>query len=153
MGYLADIYIIKESRSKKMGVDFLNYFFPLREESADEYLIPQYLDPPIKKFDNANDLMTYLESNPKYAHSIYWRNMDKKSFNKYGMIFYTKDGNMIFGISRDTDTSGNLNTDNEDKCLKEMKDYFKTELGYIHYENPPATTYHQFIEIVANLEK
>lgn len=153
MGYLADIYIIKKSRSKKMGVDFLNYFLPLREEIADEYLIPQYSDASIKKFDHANDLMTYLEYNLKYSQSIYWRNMDEKSFNKYGMIFYTKDGNMIFGISRNTDMSGNLNTDNEDKCLKEMKDYFKTKLGYIHYENPPAPTYHEFVKIVESLEK
>jgi hypothetical protein len=153
MGYLADIYIIKESRSKKMGVDFLNYFLPLREESADEYLIPQYSDNPVYEFDNANDLMAYLESNPKCSHSIYWRNLDEKSLNKHGMIFYTKDGNMILGISRNVDISGKLNTDNEDKCLKEMKGYFKTELGYIHYENPPAYTYHEFITIVENLKK
>lgn len=153
MGYLADIYVIIKSRSKKMGIDFLNHFLPLREESTDEYLIPQYSDDPIQKFDNADDLMNYLESNPEYSQSIYWRNKDDKSLNVHGMIFYTKDGNMIFGISRNSDMSGKLNTGNEDECLKEMKEYFKTEIGYIHYENPPADSYDEFIKIVNNLEK
>jgi len=36
-------------------------------------------------------------------------------------------------------------------CLKEMKEYFKTEMGYIHYENPPADTYNEFVEIVNKL--
>ncbi|BDD08540.1 hypothetical protein FUAX_09720 [Fulvitalea axinellae] len=153
MGYLADVYVIQKSRSKKLGVDFLNHFLPIREESADEYLIPQYLDDPIHEFDNAEDLMTFLESNPQYAQSIYWRNKDKENLNKQGMIFYTKDGNMILGISRNADMSGNLNTENEDECLIEMKKYFKTENGYIHYENPPAKSYDEFIEIVNKLKR
>jgi hypothetical protein len=153
MGYLADIYVIKKTRSKKIGIDFLNHFLPSREESADDYLIPQYSDDPIHEFDNAEDLMTFLESNPKYAQSIYWRNTDAESLNKHGMIFYNEDGTMIFGISRNADMSGNLNTDNEDECLNEMKKYFNTNLGYIHYENSPADNYEEFVEIVNKLEK
>lgn len=153
MGYLADIYIIKESRSEKMGIDFLNHFLPLREESADEYLIPQYSDNPIREFDNATDLMNFLESNPEYSQSIYWRNLDENNLNKHGMIFYTKDRNMIFGISRNADMDGQLNTANEDECLQLMKDYFNTKLGYIHYENPPADTLDEFVRIVENLKK
>lgn len=153
MGYLADIYVIKESRSKQMGIDFLNYFIPFREQSADEYLIPQYSDVPILEFDNADDLMTYLESNPYHSQSIYWRNRDETNPNKHGMIFYTEDGNMIFGISRNADMSDSLNTENEEECLREMKEYFNTEMGYIHYENPPVNTLIEFIEIVNKLKK
>ncbi|WP_299126051.1 hypothetical protein [uncultured Tenacibaculum sp.] len=68
------------------------------------------------------------------------------------MIFYTKDGNMIFGISRNADMSGNLITYNEDECLKQMKEFFKSEMGYIHYENPPADSYTKFVEIVKELK-
>jgi hypothetical protein len=153
MGYLADIYVIQKSRSKTKGIDFLKHFLPMREESADEYFIPQYSENPIIEFDNADDLMTYLESNPEYSQSIYWRNTDESNPNKHGMIFYTKDGNMIFGISRNADMSGNLKTENEDECLKEMKDFFNTELGYINYENPPADTYDEFVEIVNQINK
>ncbi len=153
MGYLADIYVIQKSRSKKLGIDFLNHFLPFREESADEYLIPQYSEDPTSKFDNAEELMIFLESNPEYSQSIYWRNKDEENLNKHGMIFYTKDGNMIFGITRNADMSGNLNTENEDECLMEMKKYFKTENGYIQYENPPADSYDEFVGIVNELKK
>ena len=153
MGYLADIYVIQKSRSKTKGIDFLNHFLPLREESADEYLIPQYSDEPIQDFDSADELMTFFESNCEFSQSIYWRNLDESNPNKHGMIFYTKDGNMIFGISRNAEMSGNLNTDNEDECLNEMKKYFNTEIGYIHYENPPVERYDEFVEIVNELKK
>jgi len=153
MGYLADIYVIKESRLKKMGIDFLNHFLPLREESADEYLIPQYSDNPIQEFNNADELMTFLESNQNHEQGIYWRNKDEHNLNKHGMIFYTEDGNMIFGISRNADMSGNLITDNEDECLQKMKEYFNTDIGYIHYETPPASSFGGFVEIVNDYNK
>ncbi|WP_346883127.1 hypothetical protein [uncultured Algibacter sp.] len=69
------------------------------------------------------------------------------------MIFYTEEGTMIFGISRNVDMNGNLNAENEDLCLTEMKKYFDTNLGYIHYENPTAKNYKEFVKIVNELEK
>ncbi len=153
MGYLADIYVIQKFRSKVKAIEFLNHFLPLRTESTDEYLIPQYSDNPIKEFNNANDLMTFLESNSEHHQSIYWRNTDENNPNKHGMIFYTKDGNTIFGISRNADMSGNLNTSNEDECLKEMKAFFNTDLGYINYENPPVETYDEFVKTVNKLNE
>jgi hypothetical protein len=151
MGYLADIYVIKQTRSKKLADDFLSHFLPNRTESADEYLIPEYSDNPIHEFDNADELMSFLEMNETHSHRIYWRNTDEKSLNKHGVIFYNEDGTMTFGISRDADMSGNLNTENEDQCLTEMKEYFDTNLGYIHYENPPADSYKEFVEIMNKL--
>ena len=145
MGYQADIYVIQKSRSKTKGIDFLNTFLPLRAESANEYLIPQYSDNPVEEFDNADDLMAYLESNSGCSQSIYWRNIDEDNPNKHGMIFYTKDGNIIFGISRNADISGKLNTENEDKCMEKMKEYFDTELGYITYEEAPVETFDEFV--------
>ena len=153
MGYLADIYVIKKTRSKKLADDFLNHFLPNRKESADEYFIPEYSDKPTHEFDNASELMCFLEKNKNYPNRIYWRNTDQENLNKHGMIFYNKDGTMIFGISRNTDMSGNLNTENEDQCLTEMKKYFDTNLGYIHYENPPADSFKEFVEIINKLEK
>lgn len=55
MGYLADIYVIKKTRSKKLADDFLNHFLPNRKESADEYFIPEYSDKPTYEFDNASE--------------------------------------------------------------------------------------------------
>jgi hypothetical protein len=153
MGYLADIYVIKKTRSKKLADDFLNHFLPNRIESADEYLIPEYSDNPTYEFDNADELMSFLEKNENYTNRIYWRNTDEENLNKHGMIFYNEDGTMIFGISRNANMNGNLNTENEDQCLAEMKKYFDTNLGYIHYENPPANSYEEFVGIVNKIEK
>lgn len=142
----ADIYVIQETRSKSHAIDFLNHFLPHRVESASEYLIPQYSDNPIQSFDNADELMEFLENNVQFNQSIYWRNTDEDSLNKHGMVFYTRDGNMILGISRDADMTGGSDTKNEQECLKEMKAYFKTDIGYIDYENPPIDTYNEFVK-------
>ena len=34
-----------------------------------------------------------------------------------------------------------------------MKEFFKSEMAYIHYENPPADNYADFVEIVNKLIK
>lgn len=153
MGCFADIYVIKKTRSRRLAIDFLDYFIPSRKESTDEYLIPEYSDNPIHEFDNADELMLFLESNENYSSGIYWRNTDEKNPNRYGMIFYNKDGTMIFGISRNADMSENLKTESEDQCSVEMKEYFDTNLGYIDYENPPANNHKEFVEIVNALKK
>ena len=153
MGYLADIYIIKKTRSKKIVIDFLNHFLPNRKENGEEYWIPEYSDNTTYEFDNANDLMSFLEINKNYSNRIYWKNTDERNPNKHGMIFYLKDGTTIFGISRNADMSGNMNTANEDQCLIQLKKYFNTNLGYIHYENPPVDNYQEFLDIVNKLEK
>ena len=146
MGYYADIYVIKNSRSRQKGIDFLNHFIPNRKESADEYLIPQYADNPKYEFDNANDLMEYLEENPKIEQSIYWNNLDVGNLNRHAMIFYTSESNMIFGISRNN--YGVENTQNEEVCLAEMKQFLETDKGYITYECPPETELDEFIKMV-----
>lgn len=138
MGFFADIYVIKKSRSKKLGEDFLNHFLPNREESASEYELPQYSDDPKILFNKAYDLMEYLEKNNNDNHTIYWRNLDSNNPNRHGMIFYTTDGYMIFGISVDADP------ENEAECLSEMKDFLKSDRGYITYECPPETTFEEF---------
>lgn len=152
MGYLADIYVIKKTRSKKLADDFLNQFLPNRKENTDVYSIPEYSDNPTHEFFNADELMSFMEKNEYYENRIYWTNTDQENLNKFGMILYNKDGTMIFGISRNADMSGNLCTKNEDQCLNEMKSFFNTDLGYIHYENPPAESYKEFVEIVNELE-
>lgn len=146
MGYYADIYVIKKTRSKIVALEFLKHFLPQRKESAECYEIPQYGINTEIEFNNAEELMDYLEKNTTTTHSIYWTNMDKKNLNRHGMIFYTADSCMIFGISRDH--HGINHTENEEYCLIELKDFFNTEKGYITYECPPEDTYDEFIDIV-----
>lgn len=66
MPSFADIYVIKKTRSKKLGIEFLNLFLPQREETTDEYLFPQYANEPETEFHNADLLMGYLEKKSKF---------------------------------------------------------------------------------------
>ncbi|MBP7477781.1 MAG: hypothetical protein KA797_04600 [Chitinophagales bacterium] len=151
MGQFADIYVAVKTRSKQKGNDFLNHFLPQRAESSDEYEFPQYSSKTEIKFDSVDDLMNYLETAKNAEYNLYWRSTDDSNPNKHGMLFYTKDDAMIFGISRDADIGGNSNTENEDECLTLMKEYFETDMGYITYEDTPTDTYNEFIEKVNQL--
>ena len=68
------------------------------------------------------------------------------------MLFYTKDEAIIFGISRDADISGHIDTSNEDECLELMKEYFQTDIGYITYEDTPYATFEEFVKEVNKLK-
>lgn len=146
MRHLADIYVILKTRSRKLGLHFINHFLPNHVESSDGYELhwPGY--PVRRSFNTADELMRFLEINRFEEHRIYWRNSDKNSPNKHGMIFYTVDSCMIFGISRES--FGIVDTSNEDECLEEMKSFFNTENGYITYESPPKMTLKDFLSIV-----
>jgi len=151
MGEFADIYIAVKTRSKKEGIEFLNQFLPLRAESADEYEFPQYSKETEREFETVENLMTFLEKNNQAEYNLYWKNLDESNPNKHGMLFYTKDNAIIFGISRDAEIGGHSDTRNEDECLKLMKEYFKTNIGYITYEDTPTETYREFIDMANGL--
>lgn len=106
----------------------MNNFLPQRIESADEYEFPQYSSKTEIEFESVDDLMNYLESDKNSEYNLYWRSTDDSNPNKHGMLFYTKDEAMIFGISRDAD------------------------IGYITYEDTPTDTYNEFIEKVNELK-
>lgn len=145
MGQYADIYVAVKTRSKRQAIDFLNHFLPNREESADEYEFPQYSSKTDKEFETVDKLMTYMELEEGAEYNLYWRGTNNSNPNKHGMLFYTRDGALIFGISRDADIGGHLNTDNEDECLRLMTEYFQTEIGYITYEDTPVDTFGEFV--------
>ena len=66
----SDIYIISEKRDRSVIENFLDRFLPQREESADEYEIPQYSDNPESIFTEASDLIEYCAKNRGMEHSI-----------------------------------------------------------------------------------
>lgn len=96
--------------------------------------------------------MRHLEENVFVEQSIYWRNINENELNRHGMIFYTKDSHMIFGISQNVH-SNSENTENEDQCLAELKDFFDTKEGYITYECPPKYEYREFMKMVDSFNK
>lgn len=148
MGYYADIYVIKKTRSKHIALGFVNHFLPLRKESGRTGELLENEEESIKRRWSIERLLSYLEGHRYVEYAIYWRNTDEHNLNRHGMLFYTSDGCMILGISRDS--FGLDNTKNELACLKEMQQYLKTTDGYITYECPPEESYELFMEKVKN---
>jgi len=145
MGHLADVYLIKKSRSKELADRFLHRFFPKRKENAEGYVIPRFSDFPEIEFQDADAMMAYLEAHPTAEQAIYWSNLNENHLNRHGMVFYTSDACMIFGISRNSNAP--LDDNNERECLEEMITFFASEEAYITYECPPAMNYTSFIAI------
>lgn len=151
MPEFADIYVAVKTRSRQAAIDFLDHFLPQRVESTDEYEFPQYTLETETEFASVADLMHFLEMEKQATYNLYWRNTDETNPNKHGMLFYTSDEAVIFGISRNAEIGGHLNTTLEDECLALMKAFFQTDLGYITYEDTPAETYEAFVEVVKRL--
>jgi hypothetical protein len=143
----ADIYVISEKRNFTTVINFLDQFLPEREESADEYELPQYSDSPDLIFSRANDLIEYCSNNESAENSIYWRALKQKK-PEHGMVFFLRDGNVIFGLS--TDAS---DIEFARQLLIDLKKNLGSKLGYITHEAPPAAAnlneFKQQIEIHA----
>ena len=149
MGYYADIYVGLRTRSKEKAIAFLDHFLPERGVSGVGCPFPVREDQSELIDTDVNDLMMRLEREKNVNYSLYWHSIDKQNPNRNGMLFYTNDGAIIFGISRDV--LGNTSTSHEDECLDAMKEYLKTDIGYITYESPPPDSYTEFKKIVASL--
>ncbi len=139
-GIYADLYVLVNSRSKKIIESFLNNFIPNREESADEYEIPQYSENPDFIFKKDCELMDYCENNNNINHTIYWRNKEN-IVPKYAMVFYTIDGKMILGLSIEDEKL-------EQYYLLNMKQFLKSDCGCIAYETPAPNNSNDFVKMV-----
>ncbi len=143
-GYFADCYVLSSKRTKTFILDFLDKFIPNRQESADEYEIPQYGEKSEMIFSSAIELIDFLIEKPQEPHTIYWRNLDKSDL-RHVMCFFTNDGNIIMGISTETKYP---DTEIEDKIFKQMQDYLSSNEGYITYEEPAPNNVDEFRKII-----
>lgn len=127
----SDIYVISDKRDRGTLNKFLDNFLPDREESADEYEIPQYSDSPDSILSSAGELVDYCCENKTSEHAIYWR-APKQRKPEHGMVFYLADGNVIYGLSTDASDSKFAND-----LLTRLKTHVGSALGYIGYEASP----------------
>jgi hypothetical protein len=86
--YFADCYILSNNRNKTFILNFLENFLPIREESADEYEVPQYGEKTDMIFSSALELIDFLIKNPQESYAIYWRNLDKSDLSHAMCFFY-----------------------------------------------------------------
>lgn len=127
----SDVYVISDKRDKNTIELYLDRFLPRREESADEYEVPQYSENIEVVFNTANELIEYCAKNKNTEHSIYWRAVDNGK-PEHSMVFFLEDGYVIFGLSTDA-----IDQPYANRLLGEMKDFFGTDLGYIGHEASP----------------
>ena len=131
-GYFADCYVLVPHRTREFIDSFLNNFIPNRIESAEEYEIPQYANNPIAIFKSASELIDYLVEKTNEIHTIYWHNMDKSEI-RGAMCFFTNDGYVIAGLYSETTFP---DTTIEDNLLYDLKNFCKSNNGFITYEEP-----------------
>ena len=141
----SDIYVISEKRDEKAVRTFLDCFLPEREESADEYEVPQFSDIPEIVYSKATDLVKYCSTYENAEHAIYWRAKDNRK-PEHGMVFYLKDGNTIYGLSTDAGDSSFVN-----EQFEKLKQHLGSELGYIGHEaSPDVEDLNEFKQAIEN---
>jgi hypothetical protein len=141
----ADCYVLVKSRSKQLADEFLAHFLPHHRELADEYEMPQYSDKPEQVFRTAGEALSYLEEHPNQGHALYWENQGCGEA-RFGMIFPTSDGHMIYGLACQGEDEQIANT-----ILEALKQFFNTDTGYITFEEPPPGTTQEFMDKVESL--
>lgn len=127
MGGLFDIYVLSRDRSKGSVVRFLDHFLPRRTEAADDYIVPKHADRPELCFDDAGDLLAYLERHTNEPHAIYWTS-EAPGDPRSAMVFPTVDGRMVYGLSVEG---------SERRFLADLMAFLKSAEGYIAFETPP----------------
>jgi hypothetical protein len=134
----ADIYVLAKSRTGVAVSEFLDYFAPTREETADEYRIPQYSDSPHTIFRSSSEIISYCCSHISEPYSVYWKNAGN-SGPTFAMVFFTSDGFLILGLSVDEGM--------DKRYFFELQKQTKSNIGYVTFECPPPGTAVEFCRL------
>jgi hypothetical protein len=135
-----DVYVLSPERSATAAERFLDTFAPKREQSAEEYVFPQFAEQPLRALKSAREAIQYCEIHSGEAQSLYFRNLGAGP--AHAMLFFTSDGGLILGVSV---------VDQENEWITRLKEYVGTEFGYIAFESPPAATAAEFRELAASV--
>ncbi len=134
-----DVYALATTRTTDVAERFLAHFAPEREESADDYTIPQFGDSPSHVFDRANEVIAYCVSHVTEPQSIYWRCL-RDSDPAHAMVFFTTDGALLLGLAVVTD---------EDQWLKDLQAFAGSNVGCVLFEEAPPDSAEEFRRLVS----
>jgi hypothetical protein len=143
----SDIYVISNKRDALSVESFLECFLPQREESAEEYEVPQYSNTPTVTFTSAFELMAFCAKKQSESYVVYWRALNEMK-PEHGMVFYLRDGNVIYGLSTDAAEQNYAR-----KLLQELKAFLGSSLGYIAHEASPDADCLEEFETQVELHK
>jgi hypothetical protein len=135
-----DVYVISSDRNAHSAFRFLDRFLPERQESAEEYEIPQYSNPSEAVLKTDKEIVGYCCENKNVDYRIYWRN-STDSKPEHAMVFFLRDGSVIYGLSTDASAPEYAKT-----LLSKLKTELNTNYGYIVWESSPdADTFEDFL--------
>jgi len=141
----ADIYSLYRSRDRPTIYAFLERFMPDREETADEYEIPQYADSPSLVLHTASELLDYCCLHSEEVNGVYWQSIGG-SRPEHGMVFFHADGSMVLGLSTDASDQ-----DFVDQLCCDLGKIGEPVASYITHEDLPPPSADAFVELVQSL--
>jgi len=132
-----EIYVLNNKRKISEIKKFLLLFIKERTLQGDIFCIPEFnCDNSKIIFYDEESILQYLINHPTEEYGLYWKN-NKISNISTAMIFFTKDKNMILGLSV---------IENIEETLKELKNLCKSKYSYIAFEEVPPLNKKEFIE-------
>ena len=142
-GYFADCYVFSTGRTVESVQTFLKKFLPHWNPDSDAFI---GLGEDELEFASTLVALTYLEDNKDKEYQMLSGGSADPQL-KGGEIFFTSDGCVVYGVYCETKYP---NTEIEDRYLRLIMEFCKSELGYIAYEdNPPLNR----VEFIAAVEK
>lgn len=130
-----EFYALGNDRSANAVRGFLDHFLPERESCCSDYPVPESSDAPNCVLSAESEILGYMESHPKEPYGLYWNDARKSSTQ--AMVFYTRDGHVIFGLAEDTVEPT--------RKLKELADFVGAEYSTLGSEQRPPGTASEFI--------
>lgn len=132
-----EFYALGNDRSAKTVRGFLDHFLPNREPCCSNYSVPESSDAPHCVLVAESEILGYMERHPDEPYGLYWN--DPRSPSAQAMVFYTRDGNVIFGLAEDAAEPANR--------LKELADFVGAEYATLGSEQRPPDTASEFIAL------
>ncbi len=120
---------------------------PNAKSSAEEFEFPQYSSSPRYVFSSVADAMELCFKNHDIDYRFYWHN--KKNIKpEHAMLFFLKDGALIYGFSTDASDAKYIN-----ELLLKLESLIESDVGLVTWEfAPDVNSYDEFRKVVLENE-
>lgn len=139
-----ECYVLAPQRTAKILWDFLDTVLPKRRNYLKVFPVPETALKPQHQFDKIEELVDFLEKNPKEAYGLYWDNVEPKTPFQ-AIVFFTVDGGMILGVAELGDQG--------EETLKALAKQTGATFGTIVTNERPVENVPDFITYCQNTKK
>ena len=143
MSEFTEIYVLSNQRNATDVAAFLDAFAATREETADEYEVPQYAESPVHIFKQAAQLIGHCCRHLDEVHAIYWRTPSGPA--AYAMVFFLADGHVIYGLSVDSADAASIG-----QLRQALVGHTGSAGALIAWESPPPDSALAFAKMLSD---